>query len=116
MRNEVTTMATRGKRTAAKHAKRRARPKIRTMDVILVIIAIALAAFTCEMIRLYRETGGIPDTLVVSFFSALGGECGAMAWIKNTKERRQDRKWQKQDEAAARRAAEKQEKEEHREV
>jgi hypothetical protein len=81
------------------------------MDVILVIIAIALAAFTCEMIRLYRETGGIPDTLVVSFFSALGGECGAMAWIKNTKERRQDRKWQKQDEAAARRAAEKQEKE-----
>lgn len=106
-------MATRGKR---KPARRRAKPKIRTMDVILVVIAIALAAFTCEMISIYRETGGIPDTLVVSFFGALGGECGAMAWIKNTKERRQDRKWQKQDEAAARRAAEKQEKEEHREV
>lgn len=104
-------MATRGKRTVAKHAKKRTKPKIRTMDVILVVIAIALVAFTCEMINIYRETGGIPDTLVISFFGALGGECGAMAWIKNTKERQQDRKWQKQDEAAARRTAEKQAKE-----
>lgn len=104
-------MATRGKRTAGKHFKKRARPKIRTMDVILVIVAIALASFTREMIAIYRETGGIPDTLVACFFAALGGECGAMAWIKNTKERQQDRKWQKQDEAAARRAAEKQAKE-----
>ncbi len=104
-------MATRGKRTAGKHTRKRTKPKIRTMDVILVIIAVALAAFTREMISIYRETGGIPDTLVTCFFAALGGECGAMAWIKNTKERQQDRKWQKQDEAAARRAAEKQAKE-----
>ena len=45
----------------------------------------------------------IPDTLVTCVFAALGGECGAMAWIKTTKERRQDREWQKQDEAEARR-------------
>ena len=49
------------------------------MDFILLVIAVALTAFTLEMIRVYRETGAIPDTLVACVFTALGGECGAMA-------------------------------------
>lgn len=73
--------------------------KIRKMDVILAILAGVGVAFTCEMISLYRETGGIPDTLVAGVFAILGGECGAMAWIKTTEERRQDREWQLQDQA-----------------
>lgn len=64
---------------------------IKTMDVILIIIAVALLAFTVEMIRLFRETYMIPDTLVTCVFAALGGECGAMAWIKTAKERNKDR-------------------------
>lgn len=72
---------------------------IKTMDVCLVVIAIALLAFTVEMIRLFRETGMIPDTLVTCVFAALGGECGAMAWIKTAKERNKDRKWQQEDQA-----------------
>lgn len=75
------------------------KPKVRTMDVILVIIAVALVAFTLEMIVLYKETGAIPDTLCTCVFGALAGECGAMAWIKTTKDRRTDRKWQLQDQA-----------------
>lgn len=71
--------------------------KIKTMDVILVVIAVALLLFTVEMILLYRETGAIPDTLCACVFTALGGECGAMAWIKTTKERQKDRKWQVED-------------------
>ena len=71
--------------------------KLRTMDVILVIIAITLVAFTLEMIALFKETGTIPDTLCTCVFVALGGECGAMAWIKTTKERNTDRQWQRED-------------------
>lgn len=71
--------------------------KIKTMDVILVVIAVALLLFTIEMILLYRETGAIPDTLCTCVFATLGGECGAMAWIKTTKERNTDRKWQLED-------------------
>ena len=71
--------------------------KIRTMDVILVVIAIALTAFTLEMIVIFKETGTIPDTLCTCVFAALGGECGAMAWIKTSKERREDRKWIQED-------------------
>ena len=71
--------------------------KIRTMDVILVIIAVALTAFTLEMIVIFKETGTIPDTLCTCVFAALGSECGAMAWIKTSTERREDRKWIRED-------------------
>ena len=71
--------------------------KIRTMDVILVFIAVALIAFTLEMIAIFKETGMIPDTLCTCVFASLGGECGAMAWIKTTKDRKQDREWIRED-------------------
>ena len=82
----------RAKLKAAKKPK-----EIRTMDVILVIVAVLLIAFTVEMIRIFRETGMIPDTLCTCVFAALGGECGAMAWIKTSKERRRERKWELED-------------------
>ncbi len=85
------------KRRFAKAKAAKPEKKIHTMDVILVVIAIALTAFTLEMIKLYKETGTIPDTLCTCVFAILGGECGAMAWIKTTKERRQDRKWIRED-------------------
>lgn len=71
--------------------------KVGVMDVCLVFIAVALVVFTVEMIKLYRETGAIPDTLCTCVFGATVGECGAMAWIKTTKERRTERKWQLED-------------------
>lgn len=77
--------------------KKRTPKKIRTMDVILVVIAVALIAFTLEMIAIFKETGMIPDTLCTCVFAALGGECGAMAWIKTSKDRVQDRKWIRED-------------------
>lgn len=77
-------------------AKKETKAKVRTMDVILVIIAVALVAFTIEMIALYRDTGAIPDTLCTCVFAALGGECGAMAWIKTSKERKAEREWQEE--------------------
>lgn len=86
------------KKSGRPKAKAAKKPKkIRTMDVILVVVAILLIAFTIEMIKIFRETGMIPDTLCTCVFAALGGECGAMAWIKTTKERRQDRKWELED-------------------
>ena len=85
------------KRRRAKVRAAKPRRKARTMDVILVVVAVALTAFTIEMIRIFRETGTIPDTLCTCVFAALGGECGAMAWIKTSKERRQDRQWIRED-------------------
>ena len=93
-RHKLKLWIRRKKRERAKAGKK---VKIRTMDVILVVVGVALLVFTIVMIRVYRETGAVPDTLVTCVFAALGGECGVMGWIKTTKERRQDRQWQIQD-------------------
>ena len=81
-----------------KRPKSRRKKKITKMDVILIIIAVVLLAFTVTMIIIYINVGSVPDTLVTCVFATLGGECGAMAWIKTTKERKQEREWQIEDE------------------
>ena len=59
--------------------------KIRTMDRILIIIAVAVTMFTACMIWLFYKFQSVPDALIVSFYGLCGIECGAMAWIKNKK-------------------------------
>ena len=86
------------------HRKRRkrkgaARKKLKTMDTILVVMAVLLVAFTLKMIFVFEQTGAIPDTLCTCVFAALGGECGVMGWIKTTKDKLTDRKWQIEDRA-----------------
>lgn len=96
-RSKLTLWLRRKKRARVK-AKAAKQPKhIKTMDIILLVVAVALLAFTIEMIALFKETGMIPDTLVTCVFAALGGECGAMAWIKTAKERNKERKWETED-------------------
>ena len=77
--------------------KRAARKKLKTMDIILVVMAVLLVAFTLKMILVFEQTGAIPDTLCTCVFAALGGECGVMGWIKTTKDKLTDRKWQIED-------------------
>ena len=72
-------------------------PKIGTMNLILIIIAIALTIFTAIMIWLFILYQYIPDTLCTCVFAALTGEAGAMAWIKTTKEKKVDREWELED-------------------
>ena len=43
------------------------------------------------MILIYIFTGGTPDTLIISFFTAFTGECGFMGWIKTVKENNKKR-------------------------
>lgn len=68
-----------------------------TMNIILVIVAVVLLVFTSAMIYIYINYGSIPDTLCTCVFAVLGGECGAMAWIKSAKEKYKEREWQKED-------------------
>ena len=67
------------------------------MNLILALIGVFLLAFTVYMIILFREYGMIPDTLVTCVFASLAGECGIMGWIKTTKERKRERKWELED-------------------
>ena len=71
--------------------------RINKMDVFLIIIFVTLAVFTITMIRTFHLYGSIPDTLCMCVFGVLGGECGAMAWIKTTQERRREREYELED-------------------
>lgn len=71
--------------------------KIRTMDVILFVIACFLLVFVGFLLWLYDRTGGIPDTLCTCVFAICGGECGVMGWIKTTKERQRERTYELED-------------------
>lgn len=80
-------------------------PALNKMDVILIIIAVGLIIFTLKMISLFETYMTVPDTLITCVFAVCGGECGAMSWIKTSKEKYQDRKWQLEDEARMRASA-----------
>lgn len=83
--------------TRRRLAKGAARKKYKTMDVVLVVVGVLLIAFTLKMIHVFETTGAIPDTLCTCVFAALSGECGIMGWIKVTKDKYTDRKWQQED-------------------
>jgi len=84
-------------RLRAKHSTSTPRKGIGAMNLILAVVGVTLISFTIAMIQIYRETGGVPDTLITCVFAVCGGECGVMGWIKTTKERNQDRQWQQED-------------------
>lgn len=75
---------------------KRKKKRIGTMDLILLLVFICLVIFTVTMIRL-QVYGSVPDTLVTCVFATLGGECGILGWIKTNKDKRQDRRWQRED-------------------
>ena len=91
-----------GERRSAGAATPRERRRVplqkpKTSTVVLVFVAVFVLLFTNRMIELYEATGGIPDTLVVSVFGICGGECGALSWIRTSKEKHRDRKWEAED-------------------
>lgn len=68
-----------------------------TMTIILIIVGFLVIAFTLIMIRLYILTGAIPDTLCTCFFAAATGEFGVMGWIRTTKDRKRERRYELED-------------------
>lgn len=75
---------------------------VKTMDIILIIIGVFLLLFTVCMVILFCLYGSVPDTLVTCVYATLAGECGVMGWIKTSKERNRERKWELIDRKAER--------------
>ena len=78
-------------------AEKKERRNIKVMDLILVIVGVSLLVFTIVMIQLFKVYG----TLITCVFATLGGECGIMGWIKTTKDRNRERKWEQEDKQEA---------------
>lgn len=83
-----------------KKAKRARRNPAKFSKIVVASVLAAVALFTVAMIFLYALYGGVPDTLIVSFYGFAGGEAGVLGLIKCNDER-QKKKTAPQDEEAA---------------
>lgn len=59
--------------------------KIKTMNLILILLGLIALTFTGVMIITFWRMGAVPDSLIVAVFGALFGEAGIMGGIKITK-------------------------------
>lgn len=59
--------------------------KIKTSDLILLLLGVFLLIFTAVCLILFSVTGNEPSTLITAVFGLCGCECGIMGWIKNVK-------------------------------
>ena len=71
--------------------------KAGTLNIVLVLVGAFFVWFNWQMICLFRECGGIPESYACAVVAATIGECGICGWIRTTKDRRQERKWEKED-------------------
>lgn len=60
-------------------------PKIKTLDVVLVLLGVFLLLFTITMVVVFVKFQTVPDTLITSVFACCGAEGGFMALIQTTK-------------------------------
>ena len=83
-----------------KRAKRARRNPAKFSKVVVASVLAAVALFTVAMIFLYALYGGVPDTLIVSFFGFAGGEAGVLGLIKCNDERTKKKPTSTDEEAA----------------
>lgn len=65
-----------------KRKRNREASPVKFSKKVVVAILAEVTAFTVAMIVVYMKTGGTPDTLIVSFFSFIGGEAGVLGLIR----------------------------------
>lgn len=68
----------------ATRRRRKKKTGLKYNKIVVALLLIAVAAFTVTMIFIYREQGGVPDTLVASFYAFAGGEAGFLGLIKHS--------------------------------
>ena len=86
-----------GNHAAAARLATAAKKKMGTMDKVLILEGVILVAYTAADLAVYWHTGNEPATLTACVFGVCGFENGVMGWIKTTKEKVRDRRWEQED-------------------
>lgn len=93
----VATRLAGGNHAAAARLATAAKKKMGTMDKVLILEGVILVAYTAADLAVFWHTGNEPATLTACVFGVCGFENGVMGWIKTTKEKVQDRRWEQED-------------------
>lgn len=71
--------------------------KINKIDIFLATVFLLVVAFIIAMIVLFVRYQSVPDSLVAGVLGLAGGECGILGWIKSSKERKRERRYELED-------------------
>ena len=93
----VATRLAAGNHAAATRLATAAKKKMGTMDKVLILEGVILVAYTAADLAVFWHTGNEPATLTACVFGVCGFENGVMGWIKTTKEKVRDRRWEQED-------------------
>ena len=86
-----------GNHAAAARLATAAKKKMGTMDKVLILEGVILVAYTAADLAVFWHTGNEPATLTACVLGVCGFENGVMGWIKTTKEKVRDRRWEQED-------------------
>src|SRR5699024_6330690 len=86
-----------GNHAAAARLATTAKKKMGTMDKVLILEGVILVGYTAADLAVFWHTGNEPATLTACVFGVCGFENGVMGWIKTTKEKVRDRRWEQED-------------------
>ena len=86
-----------GGHTTARRVAEAGKKKMGTMDKVLILEGVILVAYTAADLAVFWHTGNEPATLTACVFGVCGFENGVMGWIKTTKEKVRDRRWEQED-------------------
>lgn len=70
--------------------------KIGTLNIVLVFIFAIFLWFNSRMLHIYETQGSIPEAYACAVVASLIGECGICGWIRTTKDRKREHKWEKE--------------------
>lgn len=93
----VATRLAAGNHAAATRLATAAKKKMGTMDKVLILEGVILVGYTAADLAVFWHTGNEPATLTACVFGVCGFENGVMGWIKTTKEKVRDRRWEQED-------------------
>ena len=71
--------------------------KVGTLNIVLICVGGFFIWFNCQMLEIFKTQGTMPESYACAVIAATIGECGICGWIRTTKDRRQSRKWEKED-------------------
>ena len=77
--------------------RKKRKKKIKTLDIILICVFGYMIFLNWKMIQLFQMTGSAPETAWCALIAALIGECGICGWIRISKDRNRERRWEKED-------------------
>lgn len=83
--------------------------KVGTLNLVLILMFAFFIWFNWQMLDIFREYASIPETYACAVIAATIGEAGICGWIRTTKDRNREHKWEQEEKEAEKQKIEREE-------